>query len=257
MKLLNEKSVLITGAAGRIGSAVAKESLRMGASVFLTDLSTERLFTLKENLSEQYPGKVFACPCDITNSSDVESILRSAIKDMGAITSAVHSAYPVTTTWGTHFEELSIDVINSHLSMQLGSAIMISQKILEEFKSQGGGDLVHISSIQGVGAPKFSHYEGTEMYSPIEYSAIKSGIISITKWLAKYYSGNAIRVNCVSPGGITSGQPEVFTQRYRESCTNFGMLTSDQVAGTVCFLLTDGAEAINGQNIIVDDGWCL
>ena len=257
MKLLNEKSVLITGAAGRIGSAVAKESLRMGASVFLTDLATERLLTLKENLSEEYPGKVFACPCDITNSLDVENMLRSATKDMGGITSAVHSAYPVTTTWGTHFEDLSTDVINSHLSMQLGSAILISQKLLEEFKGQGGGDLVHISSIQGVGAPKFDHYEGTEMYSPIENSAIKAGIISITKWLAKYYSGNSIRVNCVSPGGITSGQPEIFTRKYRESCTNFGMLTSDQVAGTVCFLLTDGAEAINGQNIIVDDGWCL
>ena len=257
MKVLNEKNVLITGAAGRIGSAVAKESLRMGASVLLTDLATERLLTLNETLSEEYPGKVFVCPCDITNSSDVETMLRSARKEIGCITSAVHSAYPVTTTWGTHFEELSAAVINSHLSMQLGSAILISQKILEEFKNQGGGDLVHISSIQGVGAPKFDHYKGTEMYSPIEYSAIKAGIISITKWLAKYYSGNSIRVNCVSPGGIASGQPDVFTQRYRESCTNFGMLRSDQVAGTVCFLLTDQAEAINGQNIIVDDGWCL
>ena len=257
MKLLNEKSVLITGAAGRIGSAVAKESLRMGASVFLTDLATERLLTLKEKLSEEYPGKVFAFPCDITNSSDVETMLRSATKEMGGITSAVHSAYPVTRTWGTHFEELNTDVINSHLSMQLGSAILISQKLLEAFKRQGGGDLVHISSIQGVGAPKFDHYKGTDMYSPIEYSAIKAGIISIAKWLAKYYSGHSIRVNCVSPGGIESGQPDVFTQRYRESCTNFGMLTSDQVAGTVCFLLTDQAEAINGQNIIVDDGWCL
>ena len=257
MKPLNKKSILITGAAGRIGSAVAKESLRMGASVFLTDLATERLLTLKEKLTDEYPGKVFAFPCDITNSSDIETMLRSATKEMGNITSAVHSAYPVTSTWGTHFEELSADVINSHLSMQLGSAILISQKLLEEFKKQGGGDLVHISSIQGVGAPKFDHYKGTEMYSPIEYTAIKAGIISITKWLAKYYSGNSIRVNCVSPGGIESGQPDIFTQRYRESCTNFGMLTSDQVAGTVCFLLTYQAEAINGQNIIVDDGWCL
>ena len=120
MKLLNEKSVLITGAAGRIGSAVAKESLRMGASVFLTDLATERLLTLKEKLSEEYPGKVFACPCDITNSSEVEAMLRSVTKEIGGITSAVHSAYPVTRTWGTNFEDLSADVINSHLSMQLG-----------------------------------------------------------------------------------------------------------------------------------------
>ena len=257
MRLLSDKNVVITGAAGRIGSAVAKESLGMGASVFLTDVATEGLFMLKEKLSAEYPGKVFACTCDITNSLEVQTMLRSAVNTMGRIDSAVHSAYPVTTTWGTRFEELSADILYSHLSKQLGSAILFSQKLLEDFKCQGGGDLVHISSIQGIGAPRFEHYEGTDMYSPIEYSAIKAGIISITKWLAKYYGGNNIRVNCVSPGGIEAGQPEVFSRRYREDCTNFGLLTSDQVAGTICFLLTDRAEAINGQNIIVDDGWCL
>lgn len=257
MKLLNEKNVIITGAAGRIGSAVAREALQMGASVFLTDVTVDNLVELKEELSRKHPGKVFAYSCDITDSSSVAAMVRSAVKEMGRIDSAVHSAYPVTTTWGTHFEDLSSDIVNDHLSKQLGCAILFSQKLLEELRHHGGGNLVHIASIQGVAAPKFEHYKETEMYSPIEYSAIKAGIISITKWLAKYYSGNNIRVNCVSPGGIMSGQPEVFVQRYRESCTNFGMLESSQVSGTICFLLTDRAEAINGQNIIIDDGWCL
>ena len=57
------------------------------------------------------------------------------------------------------------------------------------------------------------------MTSPLEYSAIKAGVISLTKWLARYYSGYSIRVNCVSPGGILAGQPETFLKRYRESCT--------------------------------------
>ena len=70
------------------------------------------------------------------------------------------------------------------------------------FLRQGGGDLVHVSSVQGVQAPKFDHYEGTQMSSPIEYAAIKSGIISITRWLAKYHANKGIRVNCVSPGGF-------------------------------------------------------
>ena len=95
------------------------------------------------------------------------------------------------------------------------------------------------------------------MTSPLEYSAIKAGVISLTKWLARYYTGYSIRVNCVSPGGILAGQPETFLKRYRESCTNFGMLTSNQVAGTICFLLSTQSEAINGQNIVVDDGWSL
>ena len=55
-------------------------------------------------------------------------------------------------------------------------------------------ELIHISSIQGISAPKFDHYLNTEMTSPIEYSAIKSGIISITKWLAKYHKNQNIRL---------------------------------------------------------------
>ena len=95
------------------------------------------------------------------------------------------------------------------------------------------------------------------MTSPIEYAAIKAGVIAATRWLAKYHSGKNIRVNCISPGGIIDGQPDEFLQRYRASCTNFGMLKADQIATTIVFLLTPEAEAINGQNLIVDDGWSL
>ena len=95
------------------------------------------------------------------------------------------------------------------------------------------------------------------MSSPIEYAAIKSGIISITRWLAKYYSNQNIRVNCVSPGGILDNQPKQFIESYRRSCTNYGMLNSEQVSSVITFLLSPDAEAINGQNLIVDDGWSI
>ena len=141
--------------------------------------------------------------------------------------------------------------------MQLGGAILFSQKILSAFKQQGHGNLIHLSSIQGVCAPKFEHYVGTSMTSPIEYAAIKAGIISIVRWLAKYSANQNIRVNCVSPGGIIDSQPKEFLSRYRDSCTNIGMLSAEQVASTIAFLLSPDSFAINGQNIIVDDGWSL
>ena len=96
------------------------------------------------------------------------------------------------------------------------------------------------------------------MTSPIEYSAIKAGIISITKWLAKYYSNKNIRINCISPGGILDNQPESFLNKYKKSCSNIGMLSAEKhISGIVMFLLSDSSLAINGQNIIVDDGWSL
>ena len=96
------------------------------------------------------------------------------------------------------------------------------------------------------------HRRHPEMSSPIEYAAIKSGIISITRWLAKYYRDCGIRVNCVSPGGIRDAQPASFLEKYHQSCTNIGMLKSEQVASAISFLLSPESIAINGQNIIVD-----
>jgi NAD(P)-dependent dehydrogenase (short-subunit alcohol dehydrogenase family) len=139
----------------------------------------------------------------------------------------------------------------------LASAIILSQQLFQVFIKQGYGNFIHMSSIQGVATPKFEHYDGTQMTSPIEYSAIKSGIISMTSWLAKYYKNNNIRVNCISPGGILDKQPDSFLEKYRESCTSKGMLDAEDVVGSVLFLLSDQSKYINGQNLIVDDGWSL
>ena len=95
------------------------------------------------------------------------------------------------------------------------------------------------------------------MVSPIEYSAIKSGVISITKYLAKYLKNSNIRVNCISPGGIIDGQPKSFIEKYKDSCLSKGMLDSYDISGALIFLLSNKSSYINGQNIIVDDGWSL
>lgn len=254
---LKNKVIIITGAAGRIGSATAEMLLKKDATVILADNNILRLNDLYQNLLNNNNGRVYKFECDITSEKSIIDLIKFAKKNSVKIDSAVHCAYPISEGWGTKFEDLKSEFLFQDLSCQLGSAILFSQRILEYFKNEGGGDLIHISSIQGLQAPKFEHYEGTQMYSPIEYSAIKSGIISITKWLAKYYSNKSIRVNCVSPGGIQDSQPEVFLKKYRQSCTNLGMLKSEQIASCICFLLSSEATAINGQNLIVDDGWTL
>lgn len=251
------KSILITGAAGRIGSATARLAVAAGADVILSDISGDRLSRLEQELTSISVNKVFSIEADLTSENGIDQLLSQSLDCVSAITSAVHSAYPTSPGWGARFEELTAENLNQDLSMQLGGAILFSQRILAHFDHCGAGDLVHISSIQGVRAPKFEHYEGTEMTSPVEYAAIKSGVISITRWLAKYYSNKGIRVNCVSPGGITDAQPPVFLERYRQACANIGMLTADQVASVIIFLLSPQSLAINGQNLVVDDGWSL
>jgi NAD(P)-dependent dehydrogenase (short-subunit alcohol dehydrogenase family) len=251
------RTILITGAVGRIGSATVKHALMAGASVILADIASQALEDLVATLSGFDPARIHPLVVDIASPEGINSLVTKALACTGSIDGAVHSAYPRSKGWGAKFEDLKACDLYQDLNMQLGGAILFSQVMLRCFQDQGHGSLIHLSSIQGVQAPKFEHYTGTGMGSPIEYAAIKSGIISITRWLAKYSANQSIRVNCVSPGGILDAQPQEFLKRYRQSCTNIGMLSAEQVASVIVFLLSPGAAAINGQNVIVDDGWTL
>ena len=252
--MLKSKVVLVTGGVGRIGTAICRSIVENHGRVVISDISEEVGKKLAQELGKE---TALFLQSDITDSESLDILIESAAGHFGKIDAAVHCAYPHSKQWGTKFEELQMDSLAEDLKLQLGNAIIFSQKILKYFASQGWGNLIHISSIQGVAAPKFEHYAGTQMASPIEYSAIKSGIIAITRWLAKYYANKNIRVNCISPGGILDQQPRSFLDRYKAACTSKGMLDAEDIVGTALFLLSNESKYINGQNLIVDDGWTL
>ena len=246
--------VLITGAAGRIGSAVAQGVISQGGKVIFVDVNEAGLDEITADLDKVSFSMVIA---DAGLPDEADRCIRESLQKFGRIDAAIHSAYPRSTGWGARFEKIQQKHLNEDLSGHLGGAILFSQRVLEFFKKQGHGNLIHVSSIMGVVTPKFENYAGTKMTSPIEYTSIKAALIAMTKYLAKYYKGNNIRVNCISPGGILDQQPESFLEKYRSCCNDKGMLDAEDLVGTALYLLSDQSRFVTGQNIIVDDGWSL
>ena len=242
---LKNKVIIVTGSNGRIGSQVVKDLIGKKAIVISCDVK-------KPKTKSAIFFKV-----DVTNQIDTKKFLNTIKKKFNKIDALIHCAYPKTKDWGMPLENLKYSSLSKNLSLQLGGTILVSQQVIKIFKMQNYGNLILLSSIQGVSPPKFEHYKGTKMSSPIEYGAIKSGIISITKYLAKSVRNTDIRVNCVSPGGILDNQPISFLKAYKKSCNSKGMLDSKDVSNTILFLCNDKSKYINGQNIIVDDGWSL
>ena len=252
--MVNNLIVAISGGTGRIGSAFSRAVVENGGKVIIGDINSDRGNKLVLDLG--YENALFF-EGNLTDPNAVDLMIRKGVEKFGEIDAAVHCAYPVSEQWGTGFENLKPEGIKEDLFNQLGGAILFSQQMIHHFQSQMHGNLIHVSSIQGISAPKFEHYEGTDMVSPIEYSAIKAGIISITRYLAKYCKNQNIRVNCISPGGILSGQPESFLSNYKKDCLSKGMLDATDITGALMFLLSDQSKYISGQNIIIDDGWSL
>ena len=249
-----KKTIIVTGGAGRIGSALATDLVKHGHQVLLGDINNSKLLKIKKKLNsrnlETFQG-------DLTTKNNIDRFIKFGVKKFKNIHAAVHCSYPTSKKWGARLEDLEEIYLKNDLQNQLGGSIIFSQRIMKYFLKQKKGNLILISSIQGVQAPKFNHYKNLNMTSPIEYSAIKSGIISITKYLSKYYKNKNIRVNCVSPGGIKDNQPKLFTKRYRQSCNSKGLLDGEDISKLILFLLSDKSKYITGQNLIIDDGWSL
>lgn len=251
---LSGKTILVAGGAGRLGIAISKAILAHGGNVTIADVKET---TEVNSAIQDYPDRAGYFDGDITVPEIADAAIQAVLKRFGSLDGAVQSAYPRSAGWGAKFENLTAECLAEDLQKQLGGTILFSQRVTAALKANGGGALVLISSIQGLSAPKFRHYTGTSMTSPIEYSAIKAGVNAVARYLAKYLKEQNIRVNTVSPGGILDQQPETFLEGYREECINKGMLDPEDVVGTVCFLLSDDSLYINGQNIVVDDGWSL
>ena len=252
--MLSDIVVAISGGVGRIGKSFCEAIIQNGGKVIIGDILTKKGKELTKSLGEEN-----ACyfSGDLTMDDQIDSFITKGINKFGKINSAVHCAYPTSSQWGSKFEDLQKNELAYDLENQLGGAILFSQKFIEYFRNEGSGNLIHISSIQGISSPKFEHYKETKMVSPIEYSAIKAGVISLTRYLAKYCKGENIRVNCISPGGILDNQPKSFINNYRNSCNSKGLLDPSDINGTLLYLLSDQSKYVNGQNIIIDDGWSL
>jgi len=252
--MLKDNVILVTGGAGRIGSAFCEGIVKNRAKVVIGDISVKQGRILEKKLTA---SSAYFVKTDVKNIDSIKNLINKAEKKFGKVDSAVHCAYPVSKQWGASLEDLKPNELSEDLFSQLGSAILFSQQIIKYFRENKGGNLIHISSIQGISAPKFGHYKETKMVSPIEYSAIKSGIIAITRYLSKYCRNQNIRVNCISPGGILDEQPEQFQMKYSDSCNSKGLLDAKDLVGALIFLLSKESEFIQGQNLIVDDGWNL
>ena len=247
------KNILVVGGFGLLGRTVVKKLISKDFNVIIGDIKDEK----DKYFYDLTTNSLIYSNLDIINPETIDQTILLSKQKYGSLDACINLSYPRSSDWGKNIENITIEYLTENLKLQLGGPIILSQRILKFFIKQGYGNFIHCSSIQGISTPKFEHYVGTNMNSPIEYSAVKSGIISATKWLSKYYKNKNIRINSISPGGILDGQDKKFLKKYRDSCNSKGMLETDDIVGTLIFLLSDDSKYINGQNIIIDDGWSL
>ena len=250
-----KKTILLTGACGLAGQKFTKFLGELGYKVIFTDVDDKKGRFIEENLSQKLNVNYYHL--DINNSAEIKSLLDELNSKNIKIDTLINNAYPKNEFYGSKLEDVKVENFNNNINIHLGGYFNMMQSLSSYFIEKGGGNIINMSSVYGVISPRFSIYQNTKMTMPVEYAAIKSALLHLTKYYAKYYSGNNIRFNCISMGGIYDNQDEAFVKSYKQYCSNKGLLDIDDVLGALDYLVSDNSKYLNGQNIIIDDGFSL
>lgn len=252
---IKDKVVLVTGGNGLLGKAFCTLIAEEGGIPIIADINP-----VGTKFAEELKNRGLKADFYKLNINSIESAINCIEylhSKYGKIDCIVNNAYPRNTNYGRKFEDVEYSDFCENINLNIGGYFLICQQFGKYFCKQGYGNIVNIASIYGVIAPKFELYENTNMTVPVEYVAIKSAVVHLSKYIAKYYKNKNIRVNVISPGGILDNQAPSFIEKYNNNCLSNGMLLPKDVAGTLLYLLSNASNFVNGQNIIVDDGFTL
>lgn len=252
---LHKKTIIILGGAGLLGSAFARACAREGASVIIADVDEKKGRALSKEIAEA-GGEASFLKADIADESSLKGLVRTIGKKHPRIDGLVHAAYPKTPRYGALLEKAVARDMLDNMDLQLGGPLLSTRAFMPVLAK--GSSVIFLSSIYGLAAPRLEVYEGTSMGVPAEYAAVKGGIIALTRFFAAVLGKKGVRVNAISPGGIFASQPKSFLREYtKKLLLGSSLLSPEDIAGTVIFLLSDASKQMTGQNLIVDGGWTL
>lgn len=237
------KVIVVTGGSGLIGKAIIKTLIDESWMVINLDIE------FHENFGEEQ------IKCDITKPHEIQEAIKNIKNRYNKINGLVNNAYPRTKDWGFHFNEINIESWRKNVDYQLNSLFFVTQQILQIMVGQNEGSIVNMGSIYGTVGNNFNIYQNTGITAPAAYSAIKGGVINLTRYLASLYGPNGIRINCVSPGGVFNDQDYIFVKQYEKQVPLRRMAQPEDISPAVKFLLSDESKYITGHNLIVDGGW--
>ena len=252
---LNDKIILITGAAGHLGSAICCQLAGAGAHVLINGRSAEKLHVLAETIKNG-GGRATPLVGDVTNDTDQEYIKEQLLRTFGRLDGLVNNAY--TGAVGT-IQSATRDQMRQSLEMSIVSPFSLIQRLIPLMKKSEAPSVVNVASMYGMVSPDGRIYGNSGYNNPPFYGAGKAGLIQLTRYLACHLATQNIRINAISPGpfppqSIKADDP-VFHAKLAAKVPMERIGLADEVGGAVQFLLSDAASYVTGVNIPIDGGW--
>ena len=254
---LKNKTIVLTGSAGRLGTRFAHVLSKSGANVVLIDIEQSANKKLERELILQYKTKPTSFCVDISDQNKVKQLIKKIMLKYSKIDVLINNAayQGNDKIRSTNFVDLPLSIWNKSISVNLTGMFLCSQEIGKVMEKQKRGVLINISSTYGIVAPDQRIYGNSGQNAAIFYSATKSAVLNLSRYLASYWQEKGIRVNTLSPGGVEKGQESEFIKKYSEKTMLGRMAKKDEYVGAILYLASDASSYMTGSNLIVDGGW--
>ncbi len=263
---LDGRVAVVTGGGGLLGKKHAEILASAGGIPVLADIHRDGAERAASEISNHFKVPARAVRTDITRKSEVEALLSEILAVYGRVDILINNAMnnPVVgksadKAW-SRFENFSIEMWQKDLEVGLSGAFFCSQIIGGHMAKQKKGVIVNVASDLSVISPDQRLYRedalgpAQQPVKPVSYSVVKTGLIGLTRYLATYWAEQGVRVNAISPGGVSDHQPEAFVKKLENLIPLGRMAAQDEYQGAMLFLCSDASSYMTGHNLIVDGG---
>lgn len=253
---------VVTGARGKLGPVWVAALADAGARVAALDLPGAAGSANWARV-DQSSGRIASYDCDITRRDDLEEACARLTRDLGAPAVLVNNAGvdqpPDTGGARAEVQDISADVFRRMVDVNLVGTFQATQVFGAAMLEAGRGSIINIGSLYASVSPDqrfYDHFPGTPPFlKGPAYGASKAGVVSLTKFFATLWGPRGIRVNTLSPGGVSAGQDAEFVRKYSSRVPLARMAVDADLAGPLVFLASDASSYVTGSELRIDGGF--
>ncbi|HZH62754.1 MAG TPA: 3-oxoacyl-[acyl-carrier-protein] reductase [Metabacillus sp.] len=246
--MLSNKVALVTGASRGIGKAIALDLAKNGASVAINYAGNEAKANEVVDEIKGNGGQAIAIKADVSNSDDVQQMIKEVIKEFGQLDILVNNAGITRDNLLMRMKDSEWDDV---IDTNLKGVFLCTKAVTRQMMKQRNGRIINITSVVGVsGNP-----------GQANYVAAKAGVIGLTKTTAKELASRNITVNAVAPGFITTDMTDELNDEIKADLLKQIPLATlgepGDIANAVTFLASDKSKYITGQTLHVNGGMVM
>ena len=233
------KTAIVTGANGQLGKGFVGALIKKGYFVYALDVDVESL-EVQDNSQ--------VVELDITDEEAVHNFF-TKISDLDVLIN--NAGIGVFSS----FEDRVASEFKKVMEVNLLGTFLMSQASVKIMKKTNGGKIINIASIYGSKSSDERIYGDSGRNNSEVYSATKAGVINMTQYMATHLGKYNIQTNSISPGGIYNHQSEEFVSNYEYKTPLGRMGNVKDLLGAMLYLISDGSQYTNGQDIAIDGGF--